>query len=1046
MEHGARGLLWRPAATSRLPDLRNPRPDPASRPPFPIRLSFPFGAGPFVDDPFMIHDCPDTDAVAAPDLVLIDARVPEPEILLAALARPCRVVRVPQGTDGLALLRRALSERGTPPPSVHLLSHGAPGNFLLGRERIDTATLRRSVVELADIRRRLAGAPVTLYGCSVGAGESGRAFVATLAAALGSRVRASSTPTGAVSRGGDWTFDVAVGASQTGFSDLIERDRAALWPGLLATYTVTNTNVTGAGSLRQAIADANANAGADIIEFAGGVTGTINVADFGSGISTPVTISEALTITGPGSANLTIATDRTISELFKIDDGDSGVLQDVSISGLTILAGENASGITNNETLTLTNVAFTAETSGSNQEGVNQTGGTLTLSGTTFSGRWLKPIGNGSDVTVSTGTLTLEDYLSLDLSRLTVSAGSTLDVNSGVTTDALFGAGNIVLNASAQALIVHGTTPSTFSGVISGAGGVRVQYDATLTLTGANTYTGTTSMTAGGTLSIAGDANLGTGTIYFAEGGGTLLVTGTTIIDNAISFVLGNGTVSAGAGVDVTLSGAITDNAGSRAFTKTGTGTVTLSGANTFRGGTTVSEGTLTLSGGNALSNTGTVNVAAGATLDLNGTTETIGSLTGSGTVTVGAGSISFSNPAANSFNGTLSGTGTFSVASGVTLKGTGTYNTPVTVLSGGTIAPGNSPGTISTGNLTLSSGSTASMEIDGTVAGTGYDQIAVTGTVTINGATLSTVFGYTSTTGTSYTLIDNDGADAVTGTFSGLAEGATLTAGVRTYKISYAGGDGNDVTLTDVTPVPATPGNGSDSGTIVGSTGDDSLIGGNGAGTISALAGDDTLYGYDGNDTLYGETGADLIYGNKADDLIYGNQGSDTLFGGQDADTVFGGQDADILYGNRSADVIYGNLGNDSLHGGQDADTLYGGQGDDSLAGNLGNDTLHGGEGADTLSGGAGDDLLIGEAGTDLYRFGSGDGMDTVSGFSIGEDVIAVAAGLNDTGIASTADLLTRIGADSNGDATLDLGAGNTVTLIGIAPASLSASDFMLV
>ncbi len=71
---------------------------------------------------------------------------------------------------------------------------------------------------------------------------------------------------------------------------------------------------------------------------------------------------------------------------------------------------------------------------------------------------------------------------------------------------------------------------------------------------------------------------------------------------------------------------------------------------------------------------------------------------------------------------------------------------------------------------------------------------------------------------------------------------------------------------------------------------------------------------------------------------------------------------------------------------------------------------------------------------------------MDTVSGFSIGEDVIAVAAGLNDTGIASTADLLTRIGAESNGDATLDLGAGNTVTLSGIAPASLSASDFMLV
>ena len=51
-----------------------------------------------------------------------------------------------------------------------------------------------------------------------------------------------------------------------------------------------------------------------------------------------------------------------------------------------------------------------------------------------------------------------------------------------------------------------------------------------------------------------------------------------------------------------------------------------------------------------------------------------------------------------------------------------------------------------------------------------------------------------------------------------------------------------------------------------------------------------------------------------------------------------------------------------------------------------------------------------------------------------------------NATGIASTADLLARLTADADGNAVLDLGSGNTLTLMGVAPTSLSAADFMLV
>ena len=57
----------------------------------------------------------------------------------------------------------------------------------------------------------------------------------------------------------------------------------------------------------------------------------------------------------------------------------------------------------------------------------------------------------------------------------------------------------------------------------------------------------------------------------------------------------------------------------------------------------------------------------------------------------------------------------------------------------------------------------------------------------------------FTPTLGTTFTIINNEGGSAVSGTFAGLAEGAVFAAGGQLYKISYVGGDGNDVTLTSV-------------------------------------------------------------------------------------------------------------------------------------------------------------------------------------------------------------------------------------------------------
>src|SRR5205085_3212114 len=76
-------------------------------------------------------------------------------------------------------------------------------------------------------------------------------------------------------------------------------------------------------------------------------------------------------------------------------------------------------------------------------------------------------------------------------------------------------------------------------------------------------------------------------------------------------------------------------------------------------------------------------------------------------------------------------------------------------------------------------------------------DLVDVTGTVTLSGATLHVAMpaGALNATQT-FTVIANDGTDPVSGTFAGLAEGATITLGGGTLRISYIGGDGNDVVL----------------------------------------------------------------------------------------------------------------------------------------------------------------------------------------------------------------------------------------------------------
>ena len=122
---------------------------------------------------------------------------------------------------------------------------------------------------------------------------------------------------------------------------------------------------------------------------------------------------------------------------------------------------------------------------------------------------------------------------------------------------------------------------------------------------------------------------------------------------------------------------------------------------------------------------------------------------------------------------------------------------TIASLTTSGNLSPGASPGLFSVvGNHTLADNSTFTVEIGGTVPGTGYDQLSATGNVDIGAnVTLSAVSfgGFTPAAGNTFTIISRAGGS---GAFAGLPEGATVTVAGVPLKITYVGGAGSDVVL----------------------------------------------------------------------------------------------------------------------------------------------------------------------------------------------------------------------------------------------------------
>jgi autotransporter-associated beta strand protein len=595
--------------------------------------------------------------------------------------------------------------------------------------------------------------------------------------------------------------------------------------------TITLTNVvTGSGALTKA------GSGTLILNnvhtYTGGTFVNAGTVQFGVGNIIPDT--SAVTVAG-GTLDLQ-SHDETVGAVTVSSGsiiGNGGTLTgssfDIAVAGVVSFSNTDAIRTVANATITNAG-AVTASGTGSNDgiDGQTNTGISVTNSGSIQGAR--------HGITGGDNTLGLSAYT---ISVNNQAAGTLTGSNgSGINMDG-------VKNTYVATIINSGTITGAWDGVSGFGDGDGVDVDGVIDLTNSGTIRGLSSSGSGslpeglafggGTVVnnstgvITGGAINGTGIeghgILVDDSSGGNAITATTITNSGIirgytgygikmvgtfaNTVTNNagGTIQ-GAGTDAAIqsgdgndivnnSGAIIGGSGSAIDLQGGDDTLNITGgaasiSGSINGSINGGSGTnaLVISPGasnafsytGAISNFSTVTVQSG-TVTLGGANTYTGNTVISGGVLLVSGSISGSAV-------TVQNAGTLGTSSDLTGGTTGS----VTVQNGGTLSPGASTGLMTVaGNLAVASGGIFLVEINGTTAGTGYDQLSVT-----NGGSVDFSASPTLTLGGSYLttpavandlffILLNEDSDAINGTFSGLGEGSHVFASNgQDFIISY--------------------------------------------------------------------------------------------------------------------------------------------------------------------------------------------------------------------------------------------------------------------
>jgi autotransporter-associated beta strand protein len=381
-----------------------------------------------------------------------------------------------------------------------------------------------------------------------------------------------------------------------------------------------------------------------------------------------------------------------------------------SLTGVTLTSG----GLSLNGTMTLVNTVATPFALGTTLQG----NGSVTVAG------------SGNSVITLTGTNSYSGGTTLNSGILNVNTDAALGNTSGGLTfnGGTLQAGGALTSARTITLNANGTFDangyaSTLSGLIGGTGQLTVADGAgggilSLTNTG-NSYSGGTLL-SGGTLAIQNDSVLGTGGLTFNGGA---LQTGVSLSDSRSILLESLGGIFDTAGTTSTLSGLMS---GGGALTKISSGTLILSGANTYTGGTVIKGGVL------QVSNESNLGGNSGAITLNGGILQTAGALSDSRNVYLGASGGTIDTDGNNDvFSGVFSDSTTAGslakIGSGIlTLSAVNTY-TGGTTVSAGTLQMGIANAMPTGGALTIGSGGTFSMN--------GFNQTNALGNVVNNGA-----------------------------------------------------------------------------------------------------------------------------------------------------------------------------------------------------------------------------------------------------------------------------------------------------------------------
>jgi autotransporter-associated beta strand protein len=494
----------------------------------------------------------------------------------------------------------------------------------------------------------------------------------------------------------------------------------------------------------------------------GNATIFFNVTSGGGGI----TATNNLTLSSVTGLTVNSTNNRTITILGTgfLLDGNINMNRASSILSIGN-AAENFGDITLNRTISITaNTSSTVRIYGNISEnasgyGINKLGaGTLALNGTVdISG--LISVSNGTvrlGITAGSASGSFNSAASLLLS-----GPGTFDVNGSTQAFASLNGtgGNVTLGTtSAGALTINQSSDTVFAGNISGNGSFTKSNSGCLTLSGSNSYNGTTTI-SGGTLRIG---NGGTS--------GNLSTSSAITNDGTLTFNRSN---------DVTQGTDFASNiSGSGNLIQSGSGNLVLTSGNTYAGVTTLNSGTLkfnsiangglasaigqssnaaanlVLNGGTldytgpsastdrgfTVSASSSINVGSGVSLNFSGSTTGGGTLTkaGSGTLEFSGSSVGHASTTVNAGSLLVSGSlsGTITVGNGGTLLGAGTVGGLTTLNSGANLTPGNGVGTITFNNGLTLNGGTVTMNIAGAISGSA-DQINVAGGSLTRGGTV---------------------------------------------------------------------------------------------------------------------------------------------------------------------------------------------------------------------------------------------------------------------------------------------------------------------